>query len=100
MRTAIPQRIVVVCIYHLVMIGKELSKKFTPHVQMVTVGADVIVTQITTVVCGNVATVHIAVVFHMQSFNLQMVMMNMVIFSETDFRAEHQTKLEVLNPPY
>ena len=39
------------------MIGKELSKKFTPHVQMVTVEADVIVTQITTVVCGNIETV-------------------------------------------
>ena len=53
----------------LVIIGKELSKKFTLHVQMVTVGTDVIVTQITTAICGNVATVHTALVFRMQSFN-------------------------------
>ena len=57
------------CLYRLVMMGKELSKKFTPHVQMFTVGVHVIVTQITTAVCGNVATVHTAVVFRMQSFN-------------------------------
>ena len=49
--------LIAVCMYRLVMIGKELSKKFTPQVQTVTAGADVIVTQITTVVCGNVATV-------------------------------------------
>ena len=35
-------------VYRLVMIGKELSKKFHPHVQTVTEGTDVIVTQIVT----------------------------------------------------
>ena len=40
--------IIAVCIYCLVMIGKELSKKFNPHAQMVTEGADIIVIQIVT----------------------------------------------------
>ena len=52
------------------MMGKELSKMFTLQVQTAPVGVDVIVTQITTAACGNVATVHTAVVFRMQSFNL------------------------------
>ena len=49
--------LIAVWIYHLVMIGKELSKKLTPHMQTVTVGADIIVTKITSAACGNVATV-------------------------------------------
>ena len=36
---------------------QRIVQKVHPHTQMVIVGADVIVTQITTVVCGNVATV-------------------------------------------
>ena len=35
---------IAVCIYRLVMMVKELSKKFTPHVQTVTVCVDVILT--------------------------------------------------------
>ena len=34
-----------------------VQKVLTPHIQTVTVGVDVIVTKITTAVCGNVATV-------------------------------------------
>ena len=64
---------------------QRIAQKVHPHVQMVTIYADVYVTQITTAVCGNVATVtsyqriqydvtvatvpHTVVVFRMQSFN-------------------------------
>ena len=39
---------IAVCMYRLAMMSIDLSKKFTPHAQMVTGSVDVIVTQFAT----------------------------------------------------
>ena len=40
------RKIIAACIYRLVMVSIDLSKKFTPHVQTVTGSVDAIVTQL------------------------------------------------------
>ena len=53
--------IIPVSIYRLVMMSIDLSKKFTPHMQMVTGSVDVIVTQL--------LRYHMPLLYCMQPFN-------------------------------
>ena len=54
-------RLIAVCIYRLVMMSIDLSKKFTPHMQTVTGSTDVIVTQL--------LRYHMPLLYCMQPFN-------------------------------
>ena len=54
--------VIVVCIYRLVMMSIDLSKKFTPHVQTVTGSVDVIVTKL--------LHYHMPLLYCMQPFNM------------------------------
>ena len=58
--------VIAVCIYHLVIMSIDLSKKFTSHVQTVTGSMDVIVTQL--------LRYHMLLLYCMQPSNLIHVM--------------------------